>query len=311
MEDRALVDVSVLTPSHNYGRYIEDALLSVQSQVGVLVQHVVQDAASSDSTLAILSRHGAYVDWASEPDRGQSEALNKALLKTTGRWIAWLNADEFYLPTAMARLVEIGDRTGADVVFGDCVIVDEAGCVARLLAQYSFSSRVLRKYGTCISSCCAIFSRAALGQDPWDVDIRRVMDWDLYLRLLDSGARFLHVPYPIGAFRAHPDQVTAVPWQVWQEEDEMVAARYGHPTDLTERWKAYKRGRWLHRLHKLTGGSYVREIRARSFRGRDLRWFDSTKAYANWTDFVRHTYKRSLADPSPQEGEATKPRSDG
>ena len=76
-----------------------------------------------------------------------------------------------------------------------------------------------------ISSCSAIFRRSVLGQDPWDVAIRRVMDWDLYLRLLERGANFLFVPVPIGAFRLHPDQVTAIPWRAWQQEDEFVAAR--------------------------------------------------------------------------------------
>jgi glycosyltransferase involved in cell wall biosynthesis len=285
-----LVDISVLTPSFGYGRFIEDAILSVRRQEGLAVQHVVQDGGSSDGTLQVLSRHESYVDWVSEPDEGQSYALNRALSRATGRWVAWLNADEFYLPRGLARLVEAGERSTSDVVYGDCVFVDEKGCVQRLLSPYRFSARVLRSYGSLISSCCVIFRRSALGEDPWDVRVRRVMDWDLYLSLLSRDARFLHTPYPVGAFRVHADQVTAVPWQTWQEEDESMAARYGRPTGLSERWRSYKRGRWLHRVHKVLGGSYLREVRARALYGADLRWFDSEVGYANWNRLLARCY---------------------
>lgn len=293
-----MVDITILTPSRNYAAFIEDAILSVRAQHGVSVQHVVQDGRSSDDTPAVLSRHDAYVDWTSEPDKGQSDALNKALAKATGRWVGWLNADEFYLPGGLVGLVTVGERTGADVVFGDCVFVDEAGRVSRLLAHHPFSARVLRNYGTCISSCSAIFRRSALGRDPWDIDIRRVMDWDLYLKMLARGATFRHVPYPAGAFRSHPDQVTAAPWQAWQQEDEFIAARYGHPTALSERWRAHTRWRWVHRAYKLLSGAHQRERRARALIGSDLRWFDSESAHANAVRFLEHTYRR----PRPQAG---------
>ena len=289
-----VVDVSVLTPSLNYGRFIEDAILSVLLQTDVSVQHVVQDGGSLDDTAEVLTRFDDYIDWSSGSDAGQSDALNKALSRATGRWIAWLNADEFYLPEALAPLVLRGEESGADVIYGESVFVDEAGGFERLLARYRFSPRVLKTYGPYISSCCVIIRRSSLGDDPWDVDIHRVMDWDLYMRLLLQGASFLHVRYPVGAFRMHPGQVTATPWQEWQQEDESAAARYGGPTDLGERWESYKRGRRFHRAHKLLGGSYVREIRARASRRKDLRWFSSDPAYGNFAQLLERCYGQAL-----------------
>lgn len=84
-----MTDVSVLTPSCEYGRYIEDAIESVLGQQGVSVEHVIQDGGSTDDTVDVLTRFDGLV-WASESDQG----LNKALAKAGGRWIAWLNADE-------------------------------------------------------------------------------------------------------------------------------------------------------------------------------------------------------------------------
>ena len=288
-----MADVSVLTPSFNYGRFIEDAILSVLHQTDVSVQHVVQDGGSLDETVEVLTRFDGRIDWSSNSDAGQSDALNKALSRASGRWIAWLNADEFYLPGGLASLVRRGDRSGADVVYGESVFVDEGGRIERLLAPYRFSPRALRTYGPYISSCSVIIRRSALGEDPWDVSIRRVMDWDLYMRLLQRGANFKHVLYPVGAFRLHPAQVTSSSWEEWEQEDASVGIRHGRSADSSERWRSFKKGRLLHRGHKLFGGSYVREIRARAFCGRDLCWFRSESAQATFAELLERCYRRS------------------
>ena len=96
-----VTDVSVLTPSYGYGRFIADGIESVIRQRGVHPQHIVQDAGSDDETLDVLRSFGDRVEWASEHDQGQSDGLNKALSKATGEWVAWLNADEYYLPDGL------------------------------------------------------------------------------------------------------------------------------------------------------------------------------------------------------------------
>ena len=102
------MDVSVLTPSYEYGRFIADGIESVIQQQGLRLQHIIQDAGSGDETLEVLRSFGDRVEWASETDLGQSDGLNRALLKATGDWIAWLNADEYYLPDGLRVLVEEG-----------------------------------------------------------------------------------------------------------------------------------------------------------------------------------------------------------
>lgn len=289
-EGELVVDVSVLTPSLNYGRFIEDALHSALHQQGPSVQHIVQDGASTDDTLEILSRFDANVDWSSEPDHGQSDALNKALSRATGRWVGWLNADEFYLPGSLAHLIRAGERSGADIVYGDCAFVDESGRLLRLLAQHRFSPRVLRQYGCYISSNSAIFRRSVLGEDPWDEGLRKMMDWGLFLNLLLNGANILYVPYPVGAFRMHPAQVTASP-RDWSSEYGVMISRYRLATDITHLKRQHKRVRWLHLVQKLLAGSYRRQSRAKAFRGRDIRWFRSSMGYANSTELLERCYR--------------------
>lgn len=262
-----MIDVTVLTPSLGYGRFIGDSVRSVIQQPGLTLQHIVQDAGSDDETLDVLRPFGDRIEWASERDLGQSDGLNKALARAQGAWVAWLNADEYYLPRALEILVETGESLGVDVVYGDSVIVDRDGRFLDLRPQHPFSERVLRLYGPFVSSVSLIIRRSALNHAPWDPSLKLVMDWDLYLRLASEGATFYHVAYPVGAFRQHPDQVSA---QAPSPETRGVRARYGIPS---ARWWR-RAGTTLHRARKLIAGSYARQLKARSLRGRDLRWFD-------------------------------------
>jgi hypothetical protein len=123
----------------------------------------------------------------------------------------------------------------------------------------------LRWYGT-FPSVSFIVRREVLGQDPWDPALRVVMDWELFLGLLDKGAAFRHLAYPVGAYRRHEDQASVGPSLGGTT---VVRGRYGIPTH-----RAYRRiGMALHRLYKLVARTYVRQLRARRFRGTDLRWF--------------------------------------
>lgn len=277
-----MTSLSVLTPTLNYGVFISDALASVARQGLDDLQHVVQDGGSSDDTANVLAK--TTVDWESRPDGSQSEGLNRALARARGDWIGWLNADEFYLPQGLQTLlVAAGD---ADVVFGDAVFVDELGRFLRLLPQHRFSSRVLRVYGPFISSCAMIIRRETLAEERWDPQLRRVMDWDLYLRLARSRARFKYVPFPIAAFRVHDAQVTAGPKANFRSDYELLTARHHVPFGRASRAV----GRCLHGALKIRSGAYGRQIRARRFRGRDLRWFAGEQGLNGVDDMLATCY---------------------
>ena len=287
MTSSATVDVSVLTPSLGYGRFVEDSILSVLHQEGVSTQHVIQDAGSTDGTMEVLRRYGRTVEWRSEQDHGQSDALNRALRNARGRWIAWLNADEFYLPGGLAELVRHGDSTAADIVYGDNVFVDEEGRLSRLLPPHPFNLRILRLYGCFIPSSSTIFRRSSLPTAPWDPDVKMMMDWDLYLQLASNGARFDKVDYPVGAFRRHRTQVTARPSTEFREEYARLFVKHGIDP-ARRRW-----GTILHRGSKLVSGAYVRQMRASRFQGRDVRWFRSDVGRETFDALLRACYDRT------------------
>jgi glycosyltransferase involved in cell wall biosynthesis len=278
---RRELDLSVVTPSFGYADYLRDAIVSVTLQRGLSAEHVIQDGGSTDGTVDVLKEFGQVVDWVSEPDRGQSDALNQAIARSRGRWIGWLNADEFYLPGGLAALVAEGDRSGADVVYGDALVSDGSGRLTRMRPQHPFSPFVLRSYGCFIETVACVVRRSALGPDPVDVSMRRMMDWDLYLRLLSEGARFAYVPMPVGVFRAHDTRITATERRGFLQrlnradgfgrEYDIVRTRYGA-------LRARRAGQIVHGLEKLMTGAYTRQLHARRLRGVDLRWFTSDSA---------------------------------
>jgi glycosyltransferase involved in cell wall biosynthesis len=286
-----LTDVTVLTPSLGYGRFIEDNILSVLGQEGLKVQHVVQDAGSTDETLAVLRSFDDAIDWVSEPDTGQSDALNKALAKAEGRWVAWLNADEFYLPGGLAALIRHGEDVSADLVYGDNVFVDGDGRIIRLLPQHRFSHQILSS-GCFIASSSTVFRRSALPAAPWDTDFRRIMDWEFYLKLASQGARFAYTRYPVGAFRRHGEQVTAKPSREFWDEYSALFERYGISRTVR------RRGLLLHRAHKLVNGSYWKERVAGRLQGEDLRWFRGEAGRSTFEALLRSCYgNRSVTLP--------------
>jgi glycosyltransferase involved in cell wall biosynthesis len=263
--------VSVLTPSYQYASFLGDTLASVAGQAR-LEEHIVFDGGSTDGTVELLAEQpNGKLFWKSAPDDGQSDALNHALDHAGGDWIGWLNADEFYLPGALEAAMQVASATGADVVVGSSVFVDETGHLIRLLETHPYSHRVLKYYGCYLLSSSVFIRRAVLPAEPWDVQLRTVMDWDLFLRLASTGARFASTRRPMSAFRVHRAQVTAMPMHRAHPERRRVQTRYG----INTRWTRRALGTAEHVARRVAGGSYAAERRTRrAFVGADMRWFE-------------------------------------
>lgn len=269
--------ITILTPCFNASNFIEDAIHSVSRQEYEGTQHVVIDGDSNDGTQKILAQY-RHLDWCSEPDEGQSDALNKALLKAKGEWIGWLNADEFYLPGCFRTLAAaVQQNPEADVIYGDCVFVDAAGRFLNLKPQHRYSRLVLRHLGCYISSCSLFVRKSSLLKRPWDVRRRRMMDWDLYLSLDSRSAEFRYLPFPLAAFRVHAQQVTAEKSRGFSKEHRQIREQHGLPSSTAGILAARMMGRSLHTIFKVKDGGYRRRFAARRYlASRSMRWFSDT-----------------------------------
>jgi glycosyltransferase involved in cell wall biosynthesis len=177
--------VSVLTPSFRQAAWIGDNLRSVAGQTYPAIEHIVMDGGSTDGTLDVLRRDaGPRVTWRSEPDQGQSHALNKAFRLSRGDIIGWLNSDDAYFgPGVVADVVSIFEaEPDVDVVYGHAVLVDGDGLVLQVLWAPPFNRRLLRLQDFIIQPT-AFVRREILGEQLADESFDHAMDYELWLRL--------------------------------------------------------------------------------------------------------------------------------
>ena len=111
--------ISVLTPSYNSGKYIEKAIQSVLKQGCSSFEHIVVDGGSTDNTVEVLKKY-SHLKWVSEPDKGQSDAMNKAFAMSDGDIIVYLNADDFFSDGAFKEvLTSFETSPKVDMVVGN------------------------------------------------------------------------------------------------------------------------------------------------------------------------------------------------
>ena len=123
--------ISVITPSFNSGKYIEQAIQSVIAQDYQNFEHIIIDGGSKDNTIKILKKY-PHLKWISEPDNGQSHAMNKGFEMSTGEIIVYLNADDFFEPDAFKIAVKhLAKDKGVYFVAGEVYVIDDFGNIKR------------------------------------------------------------------------------------------------------------------------------------------------------------------------------------
>jgi glycosyltransferase involved in cell wall biosynthesis len=272
-----LPSLSVITPCYNGAEFIQDALLSVARQKNVSVEHIVIDGASTDRTVEIV-RTNPGVQWISEPDRGQSDAINKGFLRANGDLMGWLNADDYYLPGGMEAIASAArEHPEADAIYGDCVFVDCDGRIVRSKVEHEFDASVLLYFGCYIPSTSTFFRRHIVESGLLlDCDYRVCMDFEYFARLTHAGLKFHYVPKFIAAFRWHGSNVSIMQTARRAEERQQVQRLYGqrpNPLHTFTSAVTFQRGRRL--LRKMWSGNLERELRIGQMLGCSTNWLHS------------------------------------
>jgi len=235
--------ISIVTPSFRQAAYLEECLASVEEQ-GRGVQHIVVDGAGGDGSADIIRRHADRLHWwCSEPDRGQSDAINKGLCHASGEVFNWLNSDDLLLPGALERVAAAFAADPALLVYGGRVVHrDAAG--DRPFERVNDASDAQRLFRDPVINQPATFYRmdvvkALGGVDP---SLRYVMDVELWWQVLfrHGVAHMRFEPIDLAVFRLH-------------QESKTVTAHHGFLDELAS---------LLHGLCMLTGQGELARVLA-------------------------------------------------
>jgi glycosyltransferase involved in cell wall biosynthesis len=181
--------ITVVTPSFNQGRFLAPCIESILSEDYPNLEYFIVDGGSTDESLRVIERYRDRIAWwVSEPDGGQSDAINKGFRRATGDLVAWLNADDYYLPGALRAVVEAyRANPAASFYFGDGLRVDEEGRpIARFAPEGNdrFDPTALVYGLNYILQPSTFINRAYLERAGYlDVDLKYGMDSDLWMRL--------------------------------------------------------------------------------------------------------------------------------
>jgi GT2 family glycosyltransferase len=202
------VSFSIVTPCLNAEATIAQTLTSVREQGVEPLEHVVVDGSSTDATMSLVQAADGNVRWISEPDGGLSDAMNKGIAMAANDVVGWLNADDVYLPGALARVAEAFERR-PDALWatGRCVIIDADGREIRrgvtrykdaLLRHWSFPLFLTQNF---VSSPSTFVRREAFDLvGPFEDRFRYSMDYDMWLRLGRRSAPIV-IDEPLASFR--------------------------------------------------------------------------------------------------------------
>ncbi len=212
--------VTIITPSFNQGAFLEATIRSVLEQDYPALEYFVIDGGSSDSSLDIINQYAdRLAGWVSEPDLGQTDAINKGFARASGEILAWLNSDDIYYPGAVREAVAyLQSHPEAAMVYGDASFLDEQGNeIGRFPARQTDYARLRRGYVHIPQQ--ASFFRAELWREvgPLDTSFYFAMDYDLWVRLARK-APLVYLPRLWAGFRLHESAKTmAADDRCWPE----------------------------------------------------------------------------------------------
>jgi glycosyltransferase involved in cell wall biosynthesis len=232
-EARAYPRISVVTPSFNQGPFLERTIRSVLDERYPDLEYIVIDGGSTDGSVEIIKRyerHLAY--WVSEPDTGQSNAINKGLNRATGTILTWLNSDDYYTPGALEIVATAAlghPDAGAYVGAGD--IVDASGAVihhhvpSSVISLESMYQWIRGEFF--MQPSCFFRDTAWRAVAPIDESIHIAFDLDLWMRMAKAGQTFVTIDALLSKSLSHPGAKTTAYTNLSIVDVAVVAIRHG------------------------------------------------------------------------------------
>jgi glycosyltransferase involved in cell wall biosynthesis len=231
--------ISIATPSYNQVEFIEQTIRSVLLQGYPNLEYIVIDGGSTDGSVEIIQKYDKWIDyWVSEPDRGQSHAINKSAARSTGELFGWLNTDDFFMPGAMhafAKLVREYPKAVAWV--GGCYRVKPNGKILSRVLPRHLDRDSLADYwwqGFFFQPSCLFAARTWEELGRLDEDLYIAFDLDWWLRLATLG-EFASTREMLSVATIHGEAKTQAKMAKMNAEKLTVQQRHGYQ-DMANSW---------------------------------------------------------------------------
>jgi len=257
--------ISIVTPSYNQGRFIEEAIRSVLLQGYPNLEYIIIDGGSTDDTVEIIKKYEPWLAyWESEPDRGQSHAINKGLEKSTGNFFNWHNSDDVLMPNSLATTAKAMVKyPQAGYVHGWRIFIDDTGNVrGGSKDNYDNTVDISPELAASVSALktgcqptCLMDRDLVIQAGKVDENLHYIMDIDLLLRIALI-RHPIHIDSPLTYVRIHPD-TKSLQWNSQRARERIyIANKIFNRQDLPSSIMRLK-GQTLATAHRFAWRSYV------------------------------------------------------
>lgn len=228
MTTNTLPLISIITPSFNQARYLEETIISVLSQNYPNLEYIIIDGGSTDGSVEIIKKYESHLKyWVSEKDKGQSHAINKGFNKANGDILAWINSDDYYLPDAFNTIATASIKFPNSLWFyaGTYWLSNNNQSYVGGIEDPEIASWYLK----CLVSQPGVFWRRKIWDQVGslvDENMHFSFDYDLWLKF----AAFQPIPQlitePIAVFRLHEESKTTNYSSSFKTENDVIRSRH-------------------------------------------------------------------------------------
>jgi GT2 family glycosyltransferase len=227
-----LPTISIVTPSFNQGQFIEETIRSVLLQDYPDLEYIIIDGGSTDGSVEIIRKYADRLDyWVSEKDSGSAHAINKGFARAHGELFAWLNSDDFLLPGAISRIVEMHNEHPTAVAWvGGCYRIDPNGRILSVVIPHGLDRNSLADWGYSgffYQPSCFFAKQAWCGMGSLDENLLFAFDLDFWLRLSSIGA-LAYTTEIISAAIIHKDAKTQAQRLEMHAETIAIQIKHGY-----------------------------------------------------------------------------------
>ncbi len=220
MEINCSICVSIITPSYNQGKYLEQTIQSVLNQTYSNIEYLIVDGGSTDNSVDIIKKYEENISyWVSKPDNGQADAINKGFKLAKGKLVCWVNSDDILYPDYVTdRVQQFKENPNVDMIYGDIEKGPDPS-TRRLHKGRQTSIKDMLKYAKCpIPQQSAMWRRSVMEKigflvPQWHV----VLDREYFIRIA-ANCLIKYIPGAVAFFRNHEQSKSVAGKLKWADE---------------------------------------------------------------------------------------------